>query len=314
MQLVAQKITAAQTLSPCNVEQAISESRDGQGPYRIDVSEYTEPELQSWVSQLELPSLITERLLRLGQITQVLPLPKALLIELRVLPDPDSTLPRQIAVLCIDNLLTTMDPRKRLHPMPELDLVEGSISGLLLALLLANANEVSKQLRRVRAHLFELDGRMDHDPASVEQSEIIDTKDSLLRIISVAEEQLECFEGLSNSVSKVLDFSRLQGLLRLLLSTSGSAHRMAERLEARINDLQQRYANHQQERLNHRLAVLTVVSAVFLPLTLIAGIWGMNFEFMPELSHPLGYAIALGTMALVAGTMLVVFYLRGWFD
>lgn len=281
--------------------------------YWIDVSDYSEPELQSWIAQLEMPPFITNRLLGLGQITQVLPLPRALLIELRVLPDPDSTLPRQVAVLCIENLLITLDARKRERTDPEVDLVEPSLSGLLLALLQLSANQVSAELRKVRVRLFDLDGRMDRDPASVGLPEIIEAKDSLLRIISVAEEQLECYEGLSDSVSEVLDFSHLQGLLRLLLSTSGSAHRMAERLETRISDLKHRHANHQQERINHRLAVLTVVSAVFLPLTLIAGIWGMNFESMPELGHPLGYPIALGVMVLVSGGMMLVFYLRGWF-
>jgi magnesium transporter len=57
-----------------------------------------------------------------------------------------------------------------------------------------------------------------------------------------------------------------------------------------------------------------VISTVFLPLTLLAGIWGMNFETMPELSHPYSYPIALGIMLLVAGS--VAWFLRkgGWFD
>lgn len=314
MQLTAHQISVKRSLEPCTVQEAIKGARDNQGSYWIDVSDYSKSKLPTWVTQLDLPPFIATRLLRLGQITQVLPLPRALLIEMRVLPDPDSTLPRQIAVLCIENLVITLDSRKREQPQGELDLADPTLSGLLLAHLFVSANQVSIELRKVRARLFELDGRMDRDPASVEQSDIIEAKDALLRIISVAEEQLECFEGLSDSVSKVMDFSHLQGLLRLLLSTSGSTHRMAERLETRISDLQQRYANHQQERLNHRLAVLTVVSAVFLPLTLIAGIWGMNFEFMPELSHPLGYPLALGAMVLISGGMMLLFYLRGWFD
>jgi Mg2+ and Co2+ transporter CorA len=314
MQLTAHRTTAARTLAPCPVDHAIRESRAGGNVCWIHVSDYSVSDLRSWIAQLELPPLISTRLEQLGGITQVLPLPRALLIELRVFPDPDSTLPRQVAALCIENLLITLDTRKPERPKLELELAEPSLSGLLLALLLFNANQVSAELRIVRARLFDLDGRMDRDPASVGLSDIVEAKDSLLRVISVAEEQLECFEGLSDSVSEVLDFSGLHGLVRLLLSTSGSTHRMAGRLEARISDLQHRHANHQQERINHRLAVLTVVSAVFLPLTLIAGIWGMNFEVMPELSHPLGYPFALAAMMLISGGMLLVFFLRGWFD
>jgi Mg2+ and Co2+ transporter CorA len=313
MQLSAHRITPQRTLKTCTVDQAINGSKTGGDAFWIDVSDYEEAELESWVGKVDLPAVVATRLLHLGQITQVLPLPRALLIELRVLPDPESTLPRQIAGLCIENLLITLEPRKLKRSKPDLELATPSVSGLLLALLLSNANQVSTELKKVRARLFDLDGRMDRDPTSVGLPEIIDAKDALLRIIAVAEEQLECYEGLSDSVSEVLDFSHLQGPLRLLLSTSGSSHRTAERLETRISDLQHRHANHQQERLNHRLAVLTVVSAVFLPLTLIAGIWGMNFEFMPELSHPLGYPLALSAMLLISGGMMVVFYLRGWF-
>ena len=89
---------------------------------------------------------------------------------------------------------------------------------------------------------------------------------------------------------------------------------MSERLEKRITDLRQRFDANQQEKLNHRLGILTVISAIFLPLTLIAGIWGMNFEHMPELGLPLGYPIALTIMACIAGGMLWFFHRRGWFD
>src|SRR5690349_5767846 len=58
--------------------------------------------------------------------------------------------------------------------------------------------------------------------------------------------------------------------------------------------------------------VLTVVSAVLLPLTVITGIYGMNFENMPELGWFYGYAFALGMMVIVAGVMLLVFLRLGW--
>ena len=60
------------------------------------------------------------------------------------------------------------------------------------------------------------------------------------------------------------------------------------------------------------MKTLTVVSAIFLPLTFMAGIWGMNFDNMPELHQPWGYAAALISMALVAIGMYVFFKRRGW--
>jgi magnesium transporter len=65
-------------------------------------------------------------------------------------------------------------------------------------------------------------------------------------------------------------------------------------------------------RTNEIMKVLTVFSAIMLPLTLIAGIYGMNFEHMPELHWHFGYAWALGLMGVTALIMLVWFYRRGW--
>jgi magnesium transporter len=49
-------------------------------------------------------------------------------------------------------------------------------------------------------------------------------------------------------------------------------------------------------------------------ITLLAGIWGMNFESMPELHHPYSYPIALGFMILVGGSMYLFFRRTGWLD
>lgn len=68
----------------------------------------------------------------------------------------------------------------------------------------------------------------------------------------------------------------------------------------------------QSHRMNEVMKTLTVISSIFLPLTFMAGIWGMNFHHMPELSWPLGYPLALGSMAAVAGGMAWYFKRRGW--
>ena len=60
--------------------------------------------------------------------------------------------------------------------------------------------------------------------------------------------------------------------------------------------------------------VLTVVSAIFLPLSLLAGVYGMNFDHMPELHWEHGYAALLGVMLGVAGVLLGLFWKLGWFS
>jgi magnesium transporter len=65
-------------------------------------------------------------------------------------------------------------------------------------------------------------------------------------------------------------------------------------------------------RMNEIMKVLTIFSAIMLPLTFIAGVYGMNFEHMPELPTQYGYFAVLVIMLAVAIGMLVFFWKRGW--
>ncbi|MEA2570035.1 MAG: magnesium transporter [Acidobacteriota bacterium] len=65
-------------------------------------------------------------------------------------------------------------------------------------------------------------------------------------------------------------------------------------------------------RTNDIMKVLTVFSAIMLPLTLIAGIYGMNFDHMPELHWLHGYPFALGLMVATTGVMTIWFWRKGW--
>ncbi|MDX1594602.1 MAG: magnesium transporter CorA family protein [Gammaproteobacteria bacterium] len=65
-------------------------------------------------------------------------------------------------------------------------------------------------------------------------------------------------------------------------------------------------------RTNEIMRVLTVVSAIFLPLSLVAGIFGMNFEYMPELKWPGAYFVALTGMASLGLGLLALFRRKHW--
>jgi magnesium transporter len=73
------------------------------------------------------------------------------------------------------------------------------------------------------------------------------------------------------------------------------------------------YLSSVSNRLNEVMKVLTVIATLFMPLSFIAGVYGMNFEYMPELKWHGGYFGALGLMAGVAVTMLFYFHRKKWF-
>jgi magnesium transporter len=78
------------------------------------------------------------------------------------------------------------------------------------------------------------------------------------------------------------------------------------------SDLIEGYISLASHRLNNIMKILTIVTAIFVPLSFLAGIYGMNFEYMPELHSRSGYFILLGVMSAIATTLLVVFRKQRW--
>ena len=112
----------------------------------------------------------------------------------------------------------------------------------------------------------------------------------------------------SGAVTRLRGFDSLNDLLRTLLLHVGCGWSLRETAVS-VMDL---FLSSQNQRLNEVMKVLTVIATLFIPLTTIASIYGMNFKHMPELEWRYGYAYALGLMLLVAGIMVGYFKKRGW--
>lgn len=79
-----------------------------------------------------------------------------------------------------------------------------------------------------------------------------------------------------------------------------------------VSGLQDLYLSSVSNKMNEVMKVLTIIATIFIPLTFIAGIYGMNFEFMPELKWKSGYFIIWGIMAVIALVMLFHFKRKKW--
>lgn len=79
-------------------------------------------------------------------------------------------------------------------------------------------------------------------------------------------------------------------------------------------DLRDLHMSLNDRRLNETMRVLTIIATIFIPLTFVAGVYGMNFEFMPETKWAFGYPFALGLMGACTVVMLIIFRRLGWFD
>ena len=98
---------------------------------------------------------------------------------------------------------------------------------------------------------------------------------------------------------------------------------LAESYRDNISSLTDLYLSDQGNRMNEVMKVLTIISTIFIPLSFVVGLYGMNFQRddghghflplnMPELYNPWGYPTVVGVMALVVATQLYYFYRKGW--
>jgi magnesium transporter len=72
------------------------------------------------------------------------------------------------------------------------------------------------------------------------------------------------------------------------------------------------YLSSLSNKLNEVIKLLTIISTIFIPLTFLAGLYGMNFRFMPELDSPFGYPAVLIVMLLVVVVMMIYFRKKEW--
>jgi magnesium transporter len=79
-------------------------------------------------------------------------------------------------------------------------------------------------------------------------------------------------------------------------------------------DIRDNYLSITSHRMNSIMMTLTIITTLFMPLTFIAGIYGMNFEYMPELKWKYGYFFILGVMAIVTIVMYYWFKRKGWIN
>jgi Mg2+ and Co2+ transporter CorA len=154
----------------------------------------------------------------------------------------------------------------------------------------------------------------------VETPAAIDSKDlTLLRfqvgnLISLLENQLYCASRLAASDVKTLRDPHRKAYMEDLVSEAEIAQRGGYRLETRVNELYRDYQMVGSDRVERRLRLLTIVSAITLPLGLIAGLLGMNVAGIPGTTVPSAFFIVVIMMAAIALAQYWYFKWKGWFE
>ena len=178
---------------------------------------------------------------------------------------------------------------------------------------LALRRELTHQLDHWQSELLNPDTRFDNGSA------LLDARLALHQLDEICEEQRSCIQDWIEAIKTWPDAqsaadSRERELLQVrsrdVLEHIERVVHHVRRLEQSAETAVQIHFSAQSHRTNDTMRTLTTLTAIFLPLNLIAGIFGMNFEFMPLLHWDGGFWLTMGSMVLTAVSLALLFWRR----
>jgi magnesium transporter len=178
---------------------------------------------------------------------------------------------------------------------------------------LALRRELTHQLDHWQSDLLNPNSRFDN------WSALLDARLALHQLDEICEEQRSCIQDWIEAVkawpdastpAEARDRELLQVRSRDVLEHIERVVHHVRRLEQSAETAVQIHFSAQTHRANDTMRTLTTLTAIFLPLNLIAGIFGMNFEFMPLLRWIDGFWWTMGSMVLIAVSLALVFWRR----
>ncbi len=159
--------------------------------------------------------------------------------------------------------------------------------------------------------LDELENQILRNPVAQNKRKLYDIKAQILKIRKSAVPLNEGMSRFSRRESHLFDPTTLV-YIRDLYDHTRQVLEQTNYFRETIFNLQETYSAEIALRTNHVMRVLTIISSIFIPLTFIAGVYGMNFENMPELKWHYGYYACLGLMFLVFIGSLIYFRVKRW--
>jgi magnesium transporter len=182
-----------------------------------------------------------------------------------------------------------------------------------LAIRLSNrlARRYVEILLGLEPRLDEIEDEMFRQPDDALLSELTRYKSRLRNINRIARYHEQIAARLRSEKDQLLDDSLEHDIIDL--------YEQVERTQSLANlhyqiatDLTDGYLGMSSHQLNRVMQILTIITVIFVPLTFLAGIYGMNFENMPELSSRSGYFIVIGVMFVIAAVQLMYFRKKRW--
>lgn len=300
---------------------SIRQDKDLTQPYWIVVEDFTTAKLAETLKFLNLHPLIMEDCLSSDHSTLVDRYSDAVYIEFPTNANHEYGEVAYLSIICLPDLIVTIS---RGHVTNLSDFVvslqkdtrlkTGNIANLLYLLIDYFIDKTITQSLVYRQQLNLLEKRVIHEPDDIDPNILTDLKRQLTQLDSICEDQLYCVKSLVLHDHTVIKTAGQGAYFNDLVSDAEHALRSIARLNGRGKDLQDTFTLLHHEASEKRLRVLTIISAIFLPLTFITGFFGMNFVDMGVLKWKEGLPIAVAFMVISSLGLLWFFNSRGWFD
>ncbi|MCW8961303.1 MAG: magnesium/cobalt transporter CorA [Ignavibacteriaceae bacterium] len=183
---------------------------------------------------------------------------------------------------------------------------------LLYALMDIVVDNYFLALEKIEERIETLDDEVINNPERSQIESIYNLRNLLLMMRRSIWPYREIVNQLIKDDSDLLDDS-IEPYLRDLYDHTIHITETIEQQREITNGLMEIYLSMMSDKMNEVMKVLTVIATIFIPLTFIVGIYGMNFKYMPELDVPWAYYAVWGVMFAVVVTMVIYFRRKNWF-
>lgn len=316
------QITGKPQLVPCEYGAAIEMYRQGESNIWIDITDANREELEQQLDALQVYGLLRSFCLEASDHPGFYPLSPLALVVIPVqktIQDTNSI--SYLSILLSSRFVITIRESSMARfrnnialTKSEEVLPDGTPAGLIASLFLGLSLECLRKTSQLADLISGLENRLDKMPQSVKMEEISDRRTEVMVLESIVSGQLPILTIITSSDKHLKILEKSKDYLQWAKANLQGAEKKLEWLEHRIELIRSALDMHAQETMNNRLGRLTILSMIFMPITFLAGIWGMNFQYIPLLSNNYGYLIAIALMLIIAGSMYLFFKKKGWFD
>lgn len=187
-----------------------------------------------------------------------------------------------------------------------------SVSDLVVALFAHFSFELVDIGHGVKDRIDELTERVHQSGGQLHAASLRDLDTRFHCIDSAVDDHRHVLNILTGATNDAVDLTDTVPPLAIAVGNIQALADDVDTYDRRLERLQDRYSAQLQERVNHRINILTMISAIFLPLSLLAGIYGMNFEHMPGTGLRWGFWILMAVMLAIALGLSWFFWRRQW--